>query len=81
MAQWHDETNPVQFLMTADKATDETDGVWPCGNVSLEQTDYPRNDASLLIFFVSDQQMLSLKQCLNAWEDGDSFHFKTLLGF
>lgn len=27
IAQWHDQTNPVQFLMNADKATDETDGV------------------------------------------------------
>lgn len=27
-AQWHDQRNSVQFLMNADKATDETDGIW-----------------------------------------------------
>lgn len=27
-AQWHDQTNSMRFLMNADKATDETDGVW-----------------------------------------------------
>lgn len=26
--QWHDQTNSVQLLMNADKATDETDGVF-----------------------------------------------------
>lgn len=36
--------------MTADKATDETDGVWQRSDVSLEQTDYTSNDVSLLIF-------------------------------
>lgn len=37
--QWHDQTNSVQLLMNADKATDETDGVLDIqhSEVSLEK--------------------------------------------
>lgn len=70
----HDHTS-VQLIMNADKAIDETDGLWIySGLISLQQTDY-HGDDSILSFVFSLLRNKHNHLFLFTIQDANSFFF------